>query len=104
MKYGERKGEWSPCGLSELRSAYNSRWQKQLCINQGDSHEHVLKMKTDTPIFLLFIAGEVGICAAPYPLRLSVITVSLRNRHPPGGLNLLINLVLIVCTKALITS
>lgn len=44
------------------------------------------------------------VCAAPYPLRLSVITVSLRSRHPPGGLNLLINLVLIVCAKAPIMS
>lgn len=40
----------------------------------------------------------------PYPLRLSVITVSLRSRHPPGGLNLLINLVLIVCAEAPIMS
>lgn len=63
--------------------------------------------------FLLIIGSEAGAhhsCVVlappppPPPSRLSVITVSLRSRHPPVGLNLLINLVLIVCTKAPIKS
>lgn len=98
----ERKGMWGPRGPSELSSVYNCRRQNQLCINLDASHEHILQRHADTPLFLLFTVGEVGVRShrAPTPLRLSVITVSLRSRHPPGGLNLLINLVLIVCTKA----
>lgn len=60
---------------------------------------------TQTPISSSLLAVKAAfVCASPYPPRLSVITVSLRSRHPPGGLNLLINLVLIVCTKAPIMS
>lgn len=64
MKGGQRRGKWSPCGRSELRSVDSCRWQNQLSFNLDDSQEHVLQTHSDIPdipIFLLFIGGEVGV-------------------------------------------
>lgn len=94
-------GQRSPSGLSELRSVYSSGWQNQLCTHLHDSNEcrqtH-RRFPSSLPVEPAFA------CAAPYPLCLAVITVSLRSRHPPGGMNLLINLVLIVCAEEPIMS
>lgn len=95
---GGGNGALPPRGPSELGSVYSCRWRKT-----NSDLIYMIRMSTsfrytqDAPIFSPLRRppkpAPASACAAPLPpLRLSVITVSLRSRHPPGGLNLLINL------------
>lgn len=51
----------------ELRSVCSYRWQNQLRFNLHHSHEYILQTHANVPIFLPFIAREVGVPGALPP-------------------------------------
>lgn len=87
---------------SEVGKDYKGGGNKGLFTAVGGKNHHGSDLHDSHEYILRNIPCSFVPC--PPTLRLTVITVSLRHRHPPGGLDLFINVVLIVRSEAPVMS